>query len=425
MEWISHGNSIVRQVDDWMDTREGRAAQAKLQLLSPSQTTGTRALPATSDATPSEHPSRPPPLAAASAVHALSSSRADLQRSKAAFARAVNDFERSSSFRIQCLLTIALTNKQLRFAEFTRFPQLTTLDLSQNAFSDDALLDLRPLRGLHKLTLQDNLLSSLAQTGIDTLPLLHTLDLRDNNFPSLDALLTELRGCNALLDLHIRLATVDKAVTATPSSFAESVFTDLRGLQSCDDVNNSKCVRNDPLSVKAVDVLWKLGRVGPNNLKRVNLTNKQLPQTFLHSVLSALIYLDVCELDARGNEWCTEPSYQDTVLLLMGPRFCWLDGESITDARRMLAVQADKQKGVSQTGRSPRCARMAQRPERSLCMGVHLFFSLFCVCILRNLVSSSATYWGGRIAATRLSVARRSGWTISLTLGTPWPPNHQ
>jgi hypothetical protein len=105
-------------------------------------------------------------------------------------------------------------------------------------------------------------------------------------------------------------------------------------------------VRDNPLADKAIELLWKLGRVGANNLKRVNLTNKQLPRILLPSVLSALLYLDVCELDARGNEWCSEPSYQDSVILSMGPRFVWLDGEELTDFKRMQASRLDKNEGV-------------------------------------------------------------------------------
>jgi Leucine-rich repeat (LRR) protein len=347
-----------------------------------------RAFPASaiSAAAPVEQPSWKKPVAVASAGQALPSEGEELQRAKDDFARAVAEFDDSSHF----LWSLTLTDEQLRFAEFTRFPQLATLDLSQNVFSDDALLGLRPLHQLQSLTLRNNQLSSLAQTGLETLPLLHTLDLRDNNFSSLDALLTELRGCNALTTLFAFHATVDKAVTATPSSFAVTVFADLRGLHTCDGVRNTECVRAGPMAVKAIDVLWKLGRVGPNNLKRVNLAHKQLPLLLLHSVLSALIYLDVRELDARGNEWCSAPSYQDSVLLSLGPHFCWLDGEAITNARRMLAFQADKKDGVSQTWRT-QCARMEQRQERSMRMRVHHCRFPFRFSVFRNLASSRPT----------------------------------
>jgi Leucine-rich repeat (LRR) protein len=276
------------------------------------------------------------------------SKRENLERLRSDWERTVATFADSASAPAASLQRLTLVDKKLRFADFTRFPQLTALDVDSNAFSDDALLSFLPLRQLQKLSLRNCQLSSIAQTGIDTLPLLHTLDLRDNNFPLLDTLLASIRGCNALTTLFAFQSTASKSATVTPASFAPTVFADLRGLQTCDGVRNTTCVRDDPLAVKALNMLWKLGRVGPNNLKRVNLTNKQLPLILLHSVLSALYYLDVRELDARGNAWCIAPQYEETALLLMGPRFVWLDGEELTDFKRMQAYRLDKNEGVSE-----------------------------------------------------------------------------
>jgi Ran GTPase-activating protein (RanGAP) involved in mRNA processing and transport len=270
----------------------------------------------------------------------------DLPRLRSDWEQTVAICADSASVEPALLLRLTLEDKELRFADFTHFTQLIALDLKSNVFSNDALLNLLPLRQLQTLSLRNCQLSSIAQTGIETLPRLHTMDLRDNKFPSLAVLLTELHGCNELTDLRIRHATASKSMTGTFSSFLPKTFADLRGLQTCDGRRNTECVRDNPLADKAIELLWKLGRVGANNLKRVNLTNKQLPRILLPSVLSALLYLDVCELDARGNEWCSEPSYQDSVILSMGPRFVWLDGEELTDFKRMQASRLDKNEGV-------------------------------------------------------------------------------
>jgi hypothetical protein len=196
--------------------------------------------------------------------------------------------------------------------------------------------------------LPNNQFVSIVRTGIETLPLLHTLNLRDNNFPSLNALLISLRGCNALTSLHIQHDTVDKAATSLPVPFTATAFAELRGLRLCDGVKNPKCIRNDPLAVKAIDVLSKLGRVGPNNLKRVNLADKGLPRSLFIPVLSALSYLHVRGLNATGNEWRRAPLYQDTILLLLGSRLSWLDGEEITVSAHMrAAARTNKNEEVS------------------------------------------------------------------------------
>ena len=214
--------------------------------------------------------------------------------------------------------------------------------------------NLRLLGGMHLgiasyealciVDLRENNLSDLTGSGIDQLKKMHTLDLRANEFTSLETLVVSLRGCNALKWLYLQFSTKSRDETSTPAQYVPGVFADLRGLHRLDDIENEHCVTKNPIALSAQQLLWKIARIGPNNLKRVDLSNRRLPTTLFYTVLSALYYLDIQELLAGGNnEWSLHPQYSDVIILLLGPKFRWLDGVAITDQRRMLAFRADKQ----------------------------------------------------------------------------------
>lgn len=210
-------------------------------------------------------------------------------------------------------------------------------------------LGLPSYRNLLVLDLSENNLSDLSNSGLDMLPQLHTLDVRANEFPTLEALIVSLRPCNTLRFLFMQYATRSNDETAAPAAFAPIVFADLRGIERCDEIENVDCIRRNPLLMSAQDLLWKLARIGPNNLRRVDLANKRLPRDLFYPVLSALHALGIQELIANtsgsphlANEWLAHPQYSDVIILGLGPRFNWLDGVAITDQRRMLAFRVDK-----------------------------------------------------------------------------------
>jgi len=197
---------------------------------------------------------------------------------------------------------------------------------------------------LTTVDLRDNHLTDLRHSGIEHLKSMHTLDLRVNEFQHLDTLIASLRGCNALRFLYIQYATKNNEETSTPSDYTQVIFSHLRGLERCDEIKNPTCIHLDPLAKSAQQLLWKIARIGPNNLKRVDLSNRRLPTYLFYDVLSALNYLGVQELLAGGNnEWIEHPQYSDVIIIMLGPQFHWLDGVEITDETRMLAYRADKQ----------------------------------------------------------------------------------
>ena len=240
-------------------------------------------------------------------------------------------------------------------AENARFI-LTCADAGVRANATDLCLRKRGLRLLGGLTLglasyeslcivdlRENSLTDLRDSGIELLTKMHTLDLRVNEFASLESIIVALRGCNALQWLYLQYATKDHDETAVPLNYTPAVFSDLRGLHRCDELPSDTCIDFDPLAKSAQMLLWKIAQIGPNNLKRVDLHNRRLPMSLFYSVLAALYYLDIQELMGGGNnEWAEHPQYSDVMILLLGPKFKWLDGVSITDQRRMLAFRADK-----------------------------------------------------------------------------------
>jgi hypothetical protein len=282
---------------------------------------------------------------------------------------------------------------------------------------------------LRVLDLRENHLSDLSTSGIERLPYLTTLDVRANEFPTLEALVVSLRPCNALKNLFIQYATRNNDETASPVSFTPAVFGDLRGLERCDEVDNGDCVLRNPLLVSALNVLWKLARIGPNNLRRVDLSNKCLPGELFYPVLSALHALGITELLGNtgghprlANEWLKHPNYSDVIILGLGPKFCWLDGVAITDQRRMLAFRVDKGQRQFHGERAYEAVRCGEnRCFLSACVLIHVPSSFTVVHFVllqlaRRAAKSQATFLLGLSITIRFTTKSTCGWQVPKAL---------
>jgi hypothetical protein len=193
------------------------------------------------------------------------------------------------------------------------------------------------------LKLGHNKLDHIDALNLHCFQNLHTLDLRHNKFKSLEHVIEALRSCDSLKVLYLHHATGTDETTHI-HKFSSKIFKELRNLDSCDDLKNPYKLTNNPLDISAAQFFKELINVGPNSINRVNLRNKSLPDRLFVYIISALHQLQTEIVWLDQNEWSQSIEYADTVIVCLIKNIKVLDDEVITDDRRRIALNVNKEK---------------------------------------------------------------------------------
>lgn len=193
---------------------------------------------------------------------------------------------------------------------------------------------------LQVLDISHNKIKTLAGQGLENLPNLKSIDIRDNLIKDIDATRNVFSRCPRLQIIYMQNSTENKRITSDPKKYLTSMTTILRGVQEIDHYPNTNI-----LSIKELNALKDIEQMAnwnnPNHLHEIDLTNKDIGEEYLPTLINALKDLNAKKVDLRGNPCREIPNYRFMMIYIV-TSLTELDGDQISGDEKLNAYNKVK-----------------------------------------------------------------------------------